>query len=1275
MMTLSVDSTSACFWIVGMPFAAAGAFSFARALTGGEGRRPLGTALSALWRRYRGPALVFAVGLVLSAWAAAFAHRNEWRAYREEFAQLANGRFLRLVGLLESAGSTELEGLARFCEAHDPLTLDRFRQYAGYLAQNKAVQAWEWIPAVPAAEKEPFERWARGAGVAGFQIWEPDSQGHRVPAKRRELYYPVLWVVPPENNQQALGFDLGSEPRRRAALEEAARTGRVTATNPITLVQETGTQKGMLLYRPVFDLEHPDRLRGFALAVLRMGDLLENARQDDLADLSLTLLHDSGAAELLASSGSTDHERSQRFSVRSEFRAVDRDFSVTISPTPEFLRLHPARAHIITGLTGLLLTAAATVAVGATFRSRQHLEQLVAHRTAELRESEQQHRLLTQHSVSAVAVHQIVLNASGEPVDYVFLDANPAFETHTGLAVADILGRRATEVLPGIEHSPFIATYGNVVRTGEPVVFEQFSEPLGRHYLVHAYRLGEGRFATVFLDITDRMRSEQSLARVAEEHRILLHNIQTQVWYLTGEHSYGAVNEAHAAFLGLDRKAIAFRDMYDVFPKHVVEVCREGNREVFATGKPLQTQEWVPNAVGQPRLLSILKSPKLRTDGTVEYVVCSAEDVTERKKVEDSLRESEARLRLITANTPSVIYTYTIQDGTPSITYINDNVREVLGFEPETFIDDVAFWFACLHPDDTASLADKLQGKECLTEYRFKDRDGRYHWLADQQKVLKAAGTTLHMVGAWWDITERKRAEQVLRESEHNFRDCFESIGDMILVASPEGRILYGNQAMRSRLGYDLKALCECHVLDLHPPDVYDEAHAILAAMARGERSTCPLPLRARDGELVPVETRVWSGTWGGNTCMFAVSKDLSEQQAALQMFERMFEMNPAPMALTRLPEQTFEKVNRAFHAITGCAAGEVLGNTLEALGLTVKSGEAAAINRHIGAGESIRSLPLTLRSKRGQLRSGLLFGEPVQSQGRRYFLTTLVDVTEQKQVERDLRQIQQTLEERVALRTAELEKLNAALREENVRRHRVEASLEDNRHNLRRLASQLTLAEEDQRHDLAVQLHDTIGQELAMARLRLEHARSKPDDDSGQHLDVAADLLDAAITQVRGLTHDLGANVLYQLGLPAALRSMGHRVAEQHGLTFAFHEGGQYERGHKDIEVQAFRTARELVYNVVKHAQASRVIVSLVITSEDIAVCVEDDGVGFAVDAGLEKTGNTGDGFGLFSIRERLAILNGRLDIQSAPGRGTVATAIVPRLSQPAIDAAQGEP
>lgn len=112
----------------------------------------------------------------------------------------------------------------------------------------------------------------------------------------------------------------------------------------------------------------------------------------------------------------------------------------------------------------------------------------------------------------------------------IFLEVNPAFEVQTGLRPDQVIGRRATEAIPGLKGTPFMGIYGDVVLTGKPVEFEQFSEPLNRHYQVSAFSLGGGRFATVFRDITERKQAE------AERERLIgrLQDALAQVKQLSG---------------------------------------------------------------------------------------------------------------------------------------------------------------------------------------------------------------------------------------------------------------------------------------------------------------------------------------------------------------------------------------------------------------------------------------------------------------------------------------------------------------------------------------------------------------------------------------------------------------------------------------------------------------------------------------------------------------------------------------------------------------------
>jgi diguanylate cyclase (GGDEF)-like protein/PAS domain S-box-containing protein len=201
------------------------------------------------------------------------------------------------------------------------------------------------------------------------------------------------------------------------------------------------------------------------------------------------------------------------------------------------------------------------------------------------------------------------------------------------------------------------------------------------------------RWVGTNIDLThiDQMKEELRLSEAKHrelvmEQDVLLNNIQTQVWYLTDDQTYGAVNKAHAAFNGVEIEDLAFKSMHEVFPPEIVEVCREANIKVFETGSPAYTEEWVPHVSGEQRLISIAKIPKLRTDGTVEYVVCSAEDTTARKVAEEA-KDFQLRFQQIAAETSAALV------GTEDITSLGHGINSALQSLGELFCSDRSYFF------------------------------------------------------------------------------------------------------------------------------------------------------------------------------------------------------------------------------------------------------------------------------------------------------------------------------------------------------------------------------------------------------------------------------------------------------------------------------------------------------------------------------------------------------------------------------------------------------
>ena len=249
------------------------------------------------------------------------------------------------------------------------------------------------------------------------------------------------------------------------------------------------------------------------------------------------------------------------------------------------------------------------------------------------------------------------------------------------------------------------------------------------------------------------------------------------------------------------------------------------------------------------------------------------------------------------------------------------------------------------------------------------------------------------------DITERKHAENAIQESEGNFRTFFETIDDMILVSTVDGRIMYSNAAITDKLGYDFVEFYGMYLLELYPQDKRSEIEENFATMLRGERASCLLPLQTKNGTLIPVETRVWSGNWDGVDCVFSACKDLRAEQEAQQRFEHIFRSNPNLMTLSSL-DGRFSDVNDAFLQTLGYSRVEVIGNTAEELTLFTQLEQYFDVGKELARRGRIQNVELKIRRKDGRLLDGLFNVEIIESQGQINLLIVIVDISELKQVE-----------------------------------------------------------------------------------------------------------------------------------------------------------------------------------------------------------------------------------------------------------------------------------
>jgi len=367
------------------------------------------------WRPRR-TALVLPPIALLAASVALFLLASRWEQDRLRVA------FHQRADTVATNLETGVDGYLQFLRAIERFyvisgTVDRhkFHEFAQTALRDfPGLAALSWNPRVRDAARASFEAAVRHEGYAGFRFMERDAQGRLRPAARRDEYIVVTYIEPYAGNEAALGYDIGSDARRRAAIERAHESGATVATGRIRLVQEPGEQWGILLLQPVYrdgealnDAESRRRaLQGFAAGVLRMSSIVRAAMPvADRHDMSLRFLDESAPQ-----SERTLHEINAGIATPAAealrfdhiFEAAGRSYRIVALPTPAYLAAHPALVAwsvLVASLVFCALLEAFLLFV--TGRAAQ-VARLVEERTQELRDSRERLALAIEGSNQAL---------------------------------------------------------------------------------------------------------------------------------------------------------------------------------------------------------------------------------------------------------------------------------------------------------------------------------------------------------------------------------------------------------------------------------------------------------------------------------------------------------------------------------------------------------------------------------------------------------------------------------------------------------------------------------------------------------------------------------------------------------------------------------------------------------------------------------------------------------------------------------------------------------
>jgi CHASE1-domain containing sensor protein len=350
--------------------------------------------------------VLFGIAVSLGAWQLVLAAEN--RAIRAHFEVHSTELAMAIQHQLANDVSAVESVAAVFATSQEVKREDFHTVTSHLLARHRSLRALGWNPRVRRTERRAFEAAARRAGLRGYQITERSESGAMVPATDRPEHYVVHYIEPHAGNEAALGYDVGSESRRRAALERAAATGQPTLTAGISLVQDERDQ-GFLFFWPLYrrgaPIENPaqrrEHLEGFVVGVFQVTDVLEAAMQGFDAQAMDTWVEDvtePASATLLYSSRVPTIEGAQERShapsanpvgpIRSEhvtiFEKGGRKWRLSFTPTARELAAQRTWFPLTTLLAGLVITGLCSVYLNVLQRRARSIAELAGQRGREI---------------------------------------------------------------------------------------------------------------------------------------------------------------------------------------------------------------------------------------------------------------------------------------------------------------------------------------------------------------------------------------------------------------------------------------------------------------------------------------------------------------------------------------------------------------------------------------------------------------------------------------------------------------------------------------------------------------------------------------------------------------------------------------------------------------------------------------------------------------------------------------------------------------------------
>lgn len=677
----------------------------------------------------------------------------------------------------------------------------------------------------------------------------------------------------------------------------------------------------------------------------------------------------------------------------------------------------------------------------------------------------------------------------------------------------------------------------------------------------------------------------------------------------------------------------------------------EATRDIIGSGGdgtgPTLELRLVPSS-GLPLWVRLDISAEFSRGQIIEWRI-SFVNITTRKQAEKLLRDSEKKFH---ASFTEAAIGFALSDIEGRFQEANQAYCSLTGYTLKE-LRTMGFQ-QLIHPDD---LKENMQWIEKLRswqipaftiENRYIRKDGSIvHVRKSVSLITDTNGIPQWTVALIEDITDRKQAEEALAANERRFRALTEKTHEIIAIVNDAGKIDYITIGHESKLHYQSEELVGRNAFELVHPDDKPGAQKALQDILTRQGGVRQMELRVLDSDgswrwmLISGANLLHDPAVRGIVLNGLDISDRKQNEADLQQIRLDLDhaQEVGQIGSWRMDVRrnilTWSKEN---YRIFGVPEGEpqtyetflkiVHPDDREYVDTKWKSalrGEPYEINHRILTGDQVKWV-----REQAFLEfdaEGLLVGG--------FGITQ--DITERWRIEEELRQARDELEARVKERT---DKLSHAVK-----------TLRRRSEQLRQMAAELTLAEQRERHRIASVLHDGLQQLLVGAHFHL--VIMEQDQNISDGIPHLKKILEETISASRSLAMELHPPVLLRNDLNTALRWLANWMRDMHGLQVRVKSPKSIQSIDYEMLLLLFQSVRELLFNIVKHAGVKEADIELKKLNERILLKVEDKGGGF--DPGiLRLEEGTSGGYGLFGMRERLIIFGVRMQIESAPGKGS---------------------